>query len=206
MLLQLTLLVISSFRPPMWTRTTCYSCVGTWIPWWRTYLGIFFLGHQAAAMEVPRLIRMPPRLIVMMKVVLLQLREEDFFDANAWFPFFAFLFISFYLLSFQNKFIILFTKPISTFYLLTSEYNFLHLFDLVWTIIGSMRWNPLHLIHWKSTSFCSTTTLSLSNWASKWDKTSWKQAKEAKIQFYQTKWVYTTKKEARAYNEVAHAY
>ena len=34
-------------------------------------------------MEVPRLIRMPPRLIVMMKVVLLQLREEDFFDANA---------------------------------------------------------------------------------------------------------------------------
>jgi hypothetical protein len=34
-------------------------------------------------MEVPRLIRMPLRLIVMMMVVLLQLREEDIFDADA---------------------------------------------------------------------------------------------------------------------------
>uniref|UniRef100_A0A2N9JBU0 Uncharacterized protein n=1 Tax=Fagus sylvatica TaxID=28930 RepID=A0A2N9JBU0_FAGSY len=45
--------------------------------------GPLFEATMGAVVEVPRLIRMLLRLIMMMIVVLLQLREEDMFDADA---------------------------------------------------------------------------------------------------------------------------
>ena len=47
------------------------------------------------------------------------------------------------------------------FYLFASEYNFLHLFGFIWINTDHVGWNPLHLIHWKSTYFYSNTILNL---------------------------------------------
>ena len=99
--LQLTFLVILSFKPPMRTWTTCSSCVGTWRPWWWTYLEIAFLGHRGAAVEVLRLIQRLLSLTVIRMMVLLQDREEDIFDTDAWS--FFFLFFNFFLFALIPK-------------------------------------------------------------------------------------------------------
>ncbi len=155
-------IVLHSSRLPMWIWTTCFSYAGTWRLWWQNCFGIAFPGHQATAVEVPRLTQ---QLMMMMH---LQLGEEKLLDADAWF-FFSFICSPsrtayfFYSQSLRMYNFYNICALSLAFYLFAFEYNFLHLFGFIWIDTDHVGWNPLHLVHWKSTYFYSNTILNLLN-------------------------------------------